>query len=90
MNARPDRSFYIMREIMGLCWRAVIWLDSEYRNFYKQLDDVFIFVESFAEYVPAPCTHRPSSHPSERFVKHTLSILNKPFARGAKNLLVEH
>ena len=26
--------------------------------------------QSCGEYVPAPCTHRPSSHPSENLVRH--------------------
>ncbi len=47
--------------------------------------DAIAFVESFAEYVPAPCTHRPSSHPSEFLVKPVLSRLNQVFTRRAKS-----
>jgi hypothetical protein len=50
-----------------------------------QHNDVFAFVNSFAEYVPAPCTHRPSSHPSEALVKLAKSDLNQDFARRAKS-----
>ncbi len=46
---------------------------------------VFASVDSFAEYVPAPCTHRPSSHPSGFFVRLALSESNKKSARRAKS-----
>ena len=51
----------------------------------KQHYDAFASVESFAEYVPAPCTHRPSNHPSELLVKLALSDLNQKFARRVKS-----
>ena len=51
----------------------------------EQHYDVLAIVKSFAEYVPAPCTHRPSSHPSEALVKLALSDLNQGFARRAKS-----
>ena len=58
--------------------------------YYKSMSlmqhyDVLVAVKSFAEYVPAPCTHRPSSHPSEALVKLVLSDLNQDFARRAKS-----
>ena len=41
---------------------------------------------SSGEYVPAPCTHRPSSHPSEFLVRlRFLALSNQRFVRGAKS-----
>ena len=41
---------------------------------------------SSGEYVPAPCTHRPSSHPSEFLVRQRfLALSNQRFVRGAKS-----
>ena len=43
-------------------------------------------VESFAEYVPAPCTHRLSSHSSEVLAMlWFLPELNQNLARRAKS-----
>ena len=50
----------------------------------KQHYDAFVSVESFAEYVPAPCTHRPSNHPSGLLVKLAQSDLNHKSARRVK------
>ena len=41
--------------------------------------------ESFAEYVPAPCTHRPSNHPSEVLVRRAMNASNRDFARRVKS-----
>ena len=52
---------------IGNCFgrKTIFGLTLSNEKLYAQLDDVFIFMKSFAEYVPAPCTHRPSSQSSE-------------------------
>ena len=41
---------------------------------------------SSGEYVPAPCTHRPSSHPNRVLVRFRFLVdSNQSFARGAKS-----
>ena len=47
--------------------------------------DAVAFVESFAEYVPAPCTHRPSSQPSGGLVRPMLNRSNQGSARWIKS-----
>jgi len=71
---------------MNINFRIVCsWLDSEFRIFSSQLYDDLVIVESFAEYVPAPCTHRPSSQPNGVLVKFALSNLNQSSVRRAKS-----
>ena len=50
---------------------AMTWLWCHLENFLIALQhyDAITAVESFAEYVPAPCTHRPSSQPSGVLVR---------------------
>ena len=66
---------------------AAYWLDFDVicALFILQHYDAVASVKSLAEYVPAPCTHRPSSHPSGVLVKLAMSKLNQIPARRAKS-----
>ena len=51
----------------------------------EQHHDDLAAVESFAEYVPAPCTHRPSSHLSGVLVRPVMNSSNQGSAKRAKS-----
>ena len=55
----------------------------------QQHNDAVVAVESFAEYVPVSCTHRPSSQPSEGLVRLAMSDSNQGFARWIKSYFQE-